>query len=222
MSPPVIGRRTRCSSSRGRCSTAFWGDWDVVTDVAGVALEQLPYQPPFDLVDVPGAHIVVLADYVTTDSGTGLVHLSPAFGAEDLAAARTYGLPVVNPIRADGRFEDGVRLVGGQFFKKADATLVRDLQARGLLFRHLEYEHAYPLALPHPASLLRAPVLVHPHHRRQGRAAAGERAHHLVPGDHQVGRVGTGCATTSTGRCHAAGSGAHRCPCGAVTAGMSP
>jgi isoleucyl-tRNA synthetase len=119
-------------------------DWHVVTSLAGTDLEQLPYQPPFDLVEIPGAHIVVLADYVTTDSGTGLVHQAPAFGAEDLAIGRQYGLPVVNPIRPDGRFEDGLQLVGGQFFKKADATLVDDLQARGLLFLHREYEHAYP------------------------------------------------------------------------------
>jgi isoleucyl-tRNA synthetase len=119
-------------------------EWDVVTSLSGTELEGLHYQPPFDLVEIPGAHLVVLADYVTTDSGTGLVHLSPAFGAEDLAIGRQYGLPVVNPIRRDGRFEDGVPLVGGQFFKRADATLVTDLEARGLLFSHLEYEHAYP------------------------------------------------------------------------------
>ncbi|MCY7374260.1 MAG: class I tRNA ligase family protein, partial [Spirochaetaceae bacterium] len=85
-----------------------------------------------------------LADYVTTDDGTGLVHLAPAFGAEDLAIGREYGLPVVRPVRPDGHFEASVRLVGGEFFKHADKALVRHLAETGMLFRHLAYEHAYP------------------------------------------------------------------------------
>ena len=86
----------------------------------------------------------MLADYVTTDDGTGLVHQAPAFGAEDLAVSRGYGLPVVRPVQPDGHFEKSVRLVGGEFFKHADKKLVRDLEERGLLFRHVAYEHSYP------------------------------------------------------------------------------
>ncbi len=68
-----------------------------------------------------GAHYIVLnAEYVTTEDGTGLVHQAPAFGADDLAVCRAYGLPVVNPVRPDGTFEPDVPLVGGVFFKKAD------------------------------------------------------------------------------------------------------
>ena len=66
------------------------------------------------------SHYVVLADYVTTEDGTGLVHQSPAFGADDLAVAGGYGLPVVNPIDPDGHFLPDVPLVGGHFFKAAD------------------------------------------------------------------------------------------------------
>ena len=58
------------------------------------------YRPPFDYVSIAGAHVVVLADYVTTEDGSGLVHQAPAFGADDMEIARTYGLPVVNPIGA--------------------------------------------------------------------------------------------------------------------------
>ena len=57
---------------------------------------------------------------------------------------RAYNLPVVNPVRPDGTFEESVPLVGGLFFKKADSALVRDLEERGLLFRHVAYEHSYP------------------------------------------------------------------------------
>ena len=118
--------------------------WRVVGSFAGKELERWTYRPPFDLVDVPEAHIVLLASYVTTDSGTGLVHQAPAFGADDLANCRAYGLPMVNPIRPDGTFEPQVPLVGGVFFKTADAALVTDLRARGLLFREVPYEHSYP------------------------------------------------------------------------------
>lgn len=117
---------------------------DVVDRFPGSKLERTPYRRPFDLVDIPDAHFVILADYVTTDDGTGLVHQAPAFGAEDLISCRAYGLPVVNPVAANGHFQDSVPLVGGQFFKKADETLTKDLAERGVLFRRDPYEHSYP------------------------------------------------------------------------------
>ncbi|MCI0689173.1 MAG: isoleucine--tRNA ligase [Sporichthyaceae bacterium] len=121
--------------------------WTEVARLGGRELEHWRYQRPFELVAFPegsDANIVVLGEYVTTDDGTGLVHQAPAFGEEDLKVCRAYGLPVVNPVRPDGTFEPDLALVGGQFFKKADEALVRDLERRGLMFRHLEYEHAYP------------------------------------------------------------------------------
>ncbi|MET7904247.1 isoleucine--tRNA ligase [Streptomyces sp. NPDC005355] len=110
----------------------------------GAEMERWTYERPFSLVEIEDAHYVVNADYVTTEDGTGLVHQSPAFGEDDLRTCRAYGLPVVNPVRPDGTFEEGLDLVGGQFFKKADEALTADLKARGLLFRHLPYEHSYP------------------------------------------------------------------------------
>jgi len=110
----------------------------------GREMERWTYSRPFELVDIPDAHYVVLGEYVTTEDGTGLVHQSPAFGEDDLKVCRAYGLPVVNPIRPDGTFEQSVPMVGGVFFKKADERLTADLRDRGLLFRHLEYEHSYP------------------------------------------------------------------------------
>jgi isoleucyl-tRNA synthetase len=116
----------------------------VLARFPGRALEHSTYTRPFDLVDIPGAHYVILAEYVTTEDGTGLVHQAPAFGAEDLSASREYGLPVVNPIEPDGHFRADLPLVGGMFFKAADAVLVEDLRERGLLIRQEPYEHAYP------------------------------------------------------------------------------
>ena len=119
-------------------------DAEVLHRIPGRDLEHTAYRRPFELVDIPGAHYVGLADYVTIEDGTGLVHQAPAFGAEDLEVARRYGLPVVNPVTADGHFDPALPLVGGQFFKAADPDIVADLQARGLLWRAEPYEHSYP------------------------------------------------------------------------------
>ncbi|MEU8786719.1 isoleucine--tRNA ligase [Streptomyces sp. NPDC048637] len=110
----------------------------------GREMERWAYERPFGLAELEGANIVVNAEYVTTDDGTGLVHQAPAFGEDDLKTCKAYDLPVINPVRPDGTFEEELALIGGQFFKKADETLVADLDARGLLFRHVAYEHSYP------------------------------------------------------------------------------
>ena len=116
----------------------------VIATFLGSELEHITYQRPLDLIEIPDSHFIVLADYVTIEDGTGLVHQSPAFGADDLQVSRRYGLPVVNPMAPDGKFLPEVPLVGGVFFKEADKTLVRELKSHGVLFRQLQFEHSYP------------------------------------------------------------------------------
>ncbi|WP_375475116.1 isoleucine--tRNA ligase [uncultured Jatrophihabitans sp.] len=125
-------------------STVLGESADVVARFAGADLERTRYQRPYELAGIDGAHYIALAEYVTVDSGTGLVGQSPAFGAEDLGTARRYGLPVVNPVGRDGHFEPDLPLVGGLFFKDADEPVMADLRARGQLYRHVPFEHAYP------------------------------------------------------------------------------
>ncbi|MEU3165012.1 isoleucine--tRNA ligase [Streptosporangium sp. NPDC006930] len=125
-------------------ASALGEDAEVLASFQGADLEHTTYTRPFELVDIPGAHYVVLGYYVTTDNGTGLVHQAPAFGADDMATCKRYGLPVVNPIGPDGRFLDGVPQVGGTFFKDADEGLTADLRTRGLLYRGSHFEHSYP------------------------------------------------------------------------------
>ena len=123
-------------------------DSKVLETIKGRDLEGTGYQRPFDWVAFPETdapvHTVLLADFVTTEDGTGLVHEAPAFGAEDLALCRSYGLPVVNPVLPNGTFESDIPEVAGVFFKTADPRLVELLEEKGLLFRHLPYEHSYP------------------------------------------------------------------------------
>ena len=116
----------------------------VIATFLGSELEHITYSRPLDLIEIPDSHYIVLADYVTIEDGTGLVHQSPAFGADDLQVCRRYGLPVVNPMAPDGTFLPEVPLVGGVFFKEADKALVRELKSRGVLFRQLQFEHSYP------------------------------------------------------------------------------
>jgi len=119
-------------------------DRTVIATFKGTELEHTKYTRPFDFIEINDAHYVVLADYVTVEDGTGLVHQSPAFGADDLEVCRRYNLPVVNPVSPDGHFNKEVQLVGGVFFKDADKALIKDLKTRGLMFKSLQFEHSYP------------------------------------------------------------------------------
>ena len=119
-------------------------DRKVIATFQGTELEHTTYQRPFDFVEIPNAHYVVLANYVTVEDGTGLVHQSPAFGADDLEVCRRYSLPVVNPVNPDGHFQSEIPIAGGKFFKDADKDLIKDLKQRGLMFKSLQFEHSYP------------------------------------------------------------------------------
>ena len=144
----VLARRSRDGDRAVVADDLFarvLGDgWHVAARFPGQALVGASYRPPFGIIKIPDAHIVVPGSFVTTEDGTGLVHLAPAFGADDMEASRAYGLPVVNPIRPDGHFEDDVPMVGGMFFKDADRRLIADLADRGLLFRSERHVHSYP------------------------------------------------------------------------------
>ncbi len=123
---------------------AVKGEKKILKTMLGKELERVTYKRPFGYIEIPDAHFVVLATYVTTEDGTGLVHQAPAFGADDLAVCRSYGLPVVNPIAPDGHFLPEVPVVAGMFFKDADKPLVKELKASGALYKHQQYEHTYP------------------------------------------------------------------------------
>ena len=117
----------------------------VVDSFKGRKLKGKRYHPLFTFLrpDKP-AHYVVLQDYVGVTEGSGLVHIAPAFGAEDMAAALEFDLPVLMTVSDDGTFIPEVRPWSGQFVKDADPYIVRDMDTRGLLFRAGRYTHVYP------------------------------------------------------------------------------
>ena len=125
--------------------SALGEGWTVQDRFQGSDMVGWTYQRPFEFLEWPGrAHFVVTEDYVTAEDGTGLVHQAPAFGEDDFLSCRRNDVAMVNPIDPTGHFEPELPLIGGQFFRHANTDLVADLQARGLLFRHQDYEHSYP------------------------------------------------------------------------------
>ena len=87
---------------------------------------------------------VVAEDFVSAEDGTGIVHMAPAFGADDYAAGQRHGLPMLRPIDDAGRFHADVAEIGGLFVKDADAPVTDALEARGLKLRSEMYLHSYP------------------------------------------------------------------------------
>lgn len=111
----------------------------------GSALAGRRYRPPFEFVtpDKP-AWRVVTGDFVSTDEGTGIVHIAPAFGADDMAVGRANDLPVVMPVDDEVKFTAEVTPYAGMFVKDADTVIIRDLDAAGILFSSTPYTHNYP------------------------------------------------------------------------------
>ncbi|MEJ5336351.1 MAG: isoleucine--tRNA ligase [Thermus sp.] len=107
----------------------------------GRALEGLAYEPPYPQ-GLEKGYLVVLADYVSREDGTGIVHQAPAFGAEDLETARAYGLPLLKTVDEEGRLL--VEPFQGLFFREANRAILKDLRARGLLFKEEQILHSYP------------------------------------------------------------------------------
>ena len=122
---------------------AIGEEGDVVRTLPGSDLVGARYEPPFP--NVEDAHVVVAAEFVSMEDGTGIVHLAPAFGAPDLEVGRAQGWPVYKPVGDDGRFTDQApEFVRGSFVKDADPKIVENLRQRGVLFREETYEHNYP------------------------------------------------------------------------------
>ena len=122
-------------------------DAQVVTHLRGAELVGIRYSRPFDDLAVPedtDGWRVVAADFVSTDDGSGIVHLAPAFGEDDAVVGRTEGLPVLNPVDDTASFDDSVSRFSGRFVKDADRDLINDLDARGLLVAEVPYTHSYP------------------------------------------------------------------------------
>ena len=125
---------------------AIHGEYKILEEFKGKTLEKTRYVPLFEYakVDKTKAFYVCLADFVTTEDGTGIVHIAPAFGADDYNLSTVYKLPLVQPVDSTGSFTDEITPWKGVFVKDADPKILEDLKKRGMLYFSGKYRHTYP------------------------------------------------------------------------------
>ena len=109
-------------------------------ELLGMRYEQLyPFVTPEE-----DAFYVTHGDFVSMEDGTGIVHMAPAFGADDMEVGRKIGLPVIQTVKPDGTFIDEVTPWAGMWVKDADPKIIEDLRERGVLYKVERYVHNYP------------------------------------------------------------------------------
>jgi len=128
-----------------RAEAVLGDEFEVLETMKGEDLDGLHYEPPFAFLEPEGrAHIVVTADFVSAEDGTGLVHTAPAFGEDDYNLARSKDLAFVNPVGDDGAFSEEVPPYAGKFVIDANDEIMDDLKERGILFDAGTITHTYP------------------------------------------------------------------------------
>jgi isoleucyl-tRNA synthetase len=168
--------------------------FQIVARYTGSELEGRSYEPLYDFFSTQGGYQVVTADYVSAEDGTGMVHIAPAFGEEDMQTGKKHNLLVLETLDADGRFVSEVTPWAGMFYKDANAPIMEDLASRGLLYRQKTISHSMPICWrcstvllyrAQPAwfvdiAKLKSKMLAaankiewHPHHFKDGRFGKG-------------------------------------------------
>ncbi len=124
----------------------FTDRWKTVATMKGADLVGAKYRRPLDWVKFEtGKHEVIVGEnFVSADDGTGVVHMSPAFGADDYAAGQRNGLSFLQPVDGRGEFPADMPLVGGMFVKNADEKIIAELKRLGVLWKAGTIEHSYP------------------------------------------------------------------------------
>lgn len=124
---------------------------EIVDTVKGSHLLGLTYEPLFDyfkddkaLENVENAYRVVAADFVSTEDGTGIVHIAPSFGEDDMGVGKAEKLPFIQHVKMDGTFTDAVKDFAGKDAKQSDNDIIRYLKEKGLVFDSQSYTHSYP------------------------------------------------------------------------------
>lgn len=119
--------------------------YTVLAKFKGKELEGKEYERIFSYHPVKEkGWYVVGADFVTTEDGSGIVHMAPAYGEDDYQTGRKFGLPTIHPVNKSGEFGPEVTEFAGKFVKDADADIITNLRQRGILFRKEQYQHSYP------------------------------------------------------------------------------
>ena len=138
------GEHERLLLARKLAGAALEGEWEVVRSFQGSELVGLTYEPLFPFAEpTDHVHAVVVADFVGVEDGTGVVHIAPAYGADDQDLGRAIGLPTLHTVDLQGRVVGPFPGVG-KFVKEADIDIMEDLQHRGLMYHRGVVRHTYP------------------------------------------------------------------------------
>jgi len=120
-------------------------EYEIVKEVKGEGLEGLEYEPLFDYFKgTENAFKFLLADFVTAEDGTGIVHTAPAFGEDDNVVCRKYKIPMVQPVDEKGHFTKEVKDFSGQYIFDANLEIVKFLKQNGKAVMSRKMEHEYP------------------------------------------------------------------------------
>lgn len=126
-----------------------WGlTGEVIATCSGADLEGLRFRHPLAQLDAgyDRTSPVYLGDYVTTDTGTGVVHSAPAYGVEDFVSCKAHGMQdqdILNPVMGDGHYAESLPLFGGQLIWKANPAIVKALEQAGTLIKQEPHQHSY-------------------------------------------------------------------------------
>lgn len=141
------GRRFLLAEARVAAYARELGeDPPVIARFRGAQLVGTRYRPVFPFFEdtQAAAHQILPADYVSTEDGTGIVHIAPAYGEEDKVVTDAAGIEPVTPVDPRGRFDAQVPPYKGMHVFEANRQIIRDLQASGALLRHETIDHTYP------------------------------------------------------------------------------
>ncbi|MGK4004363.1 isoleucine--tRNA ligase [Sorangium sp. So ce1036] len=215
---PAVKKLIVAAALREELAKKLKRDLPVLRELKGSELVGKRYRPPFDGFssslfdararrkdggDEPFYWLVLGADFVTLDAGTGVVHVAPAFGEDDFNAHRRRvaeldpgaagEIPMLCAVRPDGTFEPGLTPFSGVWVKDADPLIVKDLAARGLLVHEEKYRHEYPFcwrADDDPLIQLARPAWYIRTRDNIDKAIANNRAIRWLPPHIQEGRFG--------------------------------
>lgn len=120
-------------------------EYEILRTCKGTDLKGLTYEPIFDFfADNPRSFQILNDTYVTTEDGTGIVHLAPAYGEDDYRVCREAGIPLVDPLDDDCAFTSAVPDYQGLFCKEADKAIIKALKHAGKLIHQGTIQHSYP------------------------------------------------------------------------------
>ncbi|NUN10392.1 MAG: isoleucine--tRNA ligase [Ignavibacteriaceae bacterium] len=122
-------------------------EYTIIEEFKGLALEGISYEQLLPYIQPnKKAFYVITGDFVSTSDGSGIVHIAPAFGADDYEVSRKYGLPMLQPVKRNGTFTEEIVDFAGKFVKDADEGIIVKLKKEGKLYKKETIEHSYPFS----------------------------------------------------------------------------